>query len=204
MSIYKILSEIQAEIQVPKTHYNKFGDYNYRNCEDILDAAKPLLKKHGCTLVLQDDVSAIGNRYYVKATAILTEIETSETIVTWASAREDETKAKFDGSQLTGSASSYARKYALNGLFNLDDVKDSDTTNQGNNDKPETDKKPPKIDLKEAVTKLYTYATKTKKMTPDQYKKLKEDLKNQGKISNFDDRKWTEEDAKAVQEALAS
>lgn len=137
MSIYKKLSEIQAEIQVPKTHYNKFGDYNYRNCEDILDAAKPLLKKHGCTLVLQDDVSAAGNRYYVKATAILTEIETSETIVTWASAREDETKAKFDGSQLTGSASSYARKYALNGLFNLDDVKDSDTTNTGNNDKPE-------------------------------------------------------------------
>ena len=124
------LLNIQVELKAPKEQYNNFGKYNYRSCEDILEALKPLLSKYKTTLILKDDIVLIGNRYYLKATANLYDIETNKSIVeTSAFAREEEGKKGMDGSQVTGASSSYARKYALNGMFAIDDNKDIDTTN---------------------------------------------------------------------------
>lgn len=128
-NIYSKLSIIQSDLKVPKNQYNKFGDYNYRNCEDILEALKPILKETGAVITLSDEIELLGNRYYVKATATLTDVDSKESVSNSAFAREDETRKKMDGSQLTGSASSYARKYALNGLLAIDDTKDSDFLN---------------------------------------------------------------------------
>lgn len=126
------LAAIQYELKAPKTQYNSFGKYNYRNCEDILEAVKPLLVTHGAALTLSDELTQIGDRYYIKATATLANINNpAEDISVTAYAREDETKKGMDGSQVTGAASSYARKYALNGLFCIDDTKDADATNTG-------------------------------------------------------------------------
>lgn len=131
-NIETALLAIQCELKAPKTQYNSFGKYNYRNCEDILEAVKPLLVTHGATLTLSDELTQIGDRYYIKATATLANINNPvEDISVTAYAREDETKKGMDGSQVTGAASSYARKYALNGLFCIDDTKDADTTNTG-------------------------------------------------------------------------
>ena len=126
----KELISIQSELKAPKSQYNNFGGYKYRKAEDILEAVKPLLAKQKCTLIITDDVVLIGNRIYVKATAtIKNEKGECETTTGWA--REEETKKGMDGSQITGASSSYARKYALNGLFAIDDNADSDTTNDG-------------------------------------------------------------------------
>lgn len=126
----KELITIQSELKAPKSQFNKFGGYKYRKAEDILEAVKPLLAKQKCTLTITDDVVLIGNRIYVKATAtIKNEKGECETTTGWA--REEETKKGMDGSQITGASSSYARKYALNGLFAIDDNADSDTTNTG-------------------------------------------------------------------------
>lgn len=129
----KELITIQSELKAPKSLFNKFGCYKYRKAEDILEAVKPLLAKQKCTLTITDDVVLIGNRIYVKATAtIKNEKGECETTTGWA--REEETKKGMDGSQITGASSSYARKYALNGLFAIDDNADSDTTNTGQQD----------------------------------------------------------------------
>ena len=126
----KELIAIQSELKAPKSQFNKFGGYKYRKAEDILEAVKPLLAKQKCTLIITDDVVLVGNRIYVKATAtIKNEKGECETTNGWA--REEETKKGMDGSQITGASSSYARKYALNGLFAIDDNADSDTTNDG-------------------------------------------------------------------------
>lgn len=126
----KELIAIQSELKVPKSQFNKFGGYKYRKAEDILEAVKPLLKEQKCTLTITDDIMIVGNRIYVKATATLkNEKGECETTTGWA--REEETKKGMDGSQITGASSSYARKYALNGLFAIDDNADSDTTNDG-------------------------------------------------------------------------
>ena len=126
----KELIAIQSELKAPKSQFNKFGGYKYRKAEDILEAVKPLLAKQKCTLIITDDVVLIGNRIYVKATAtIKNEKGECETTNGWA--REKESKKGMDGSQITGASSSYARKYALNGLFAIDDNADSDTTNDG-------------------------------------------------------------------------
>lgn len=126
----KELIAIQSELKAPKSQFNKFAGYKYRKAEDILEAVKPLLAKQKCTLIITDDVVLIGNRIYVKATAtIKNEKGECETTTGWA--REEETKKGMDGSQITGASSSYARKYALNGLFAIDDNADSDTTNDG-------------------------------------------------------------------------
>lgn len=126
----KELITIQSELKAPKTQYNKFGGYKYRKAEDILEAVKPLLAKQKCTLIITDDIVIVGSRIYVKATAtIKNEKGEYETSTGWA--REEETKKGMDGSQITGASSSYARKYALNGLFAIDDNADSDTTNDG-------------------------------------------------------------------------
>lgn len=121
------LLNIQAELKAPKGQFNSFGNYKYRSCEDILEAVKPLLKENKCTLIITDDVQMFGNRFYVRATAILKDVESEEVLTNVAFAREEETQKGKDGSQITGTASSYARKYALNGLFLIDDTKDADT-----------------------------------------------------------------------------
>lgn len=126
----KELIAIQSELKAPKSQFNKFGGYKYRKAEDILEAVKPLLNKQKCTLTITDDIVMVGNRFYVKATAtIKNEKGECETTTGWA--REEETKKGMDGSQITGASSSYARKYALNGLFAIDDNADYDTTNDG-------------------------------------------------------------------------
>ncbi len=129
MSKYQKLIEIQNELKAPKNQYNNFGKYAYRNCEDILEALKPILLKHKATIFISDDVVNVENRFYIKSTVTFIDTETGETIQNSALAREDETKKGMDLSQVTGSTSSYARKYALNGMFAIDDTKDSDTTN---------------------------------------------------------------------------
>lgn len=130
----KELIAIQSELKAPKSQFNKFGGYMYRKAEDILEAVKPLLNKQKCTLTITDDIVMVGNRIYVKATAtVKNEKGECETTTGWA--REEETKKGMDGSQITGASSSYARKYALNGLFAIDDNADSDTTNDGQHQK---------------------------------------------------------------------
>lgn len=140
MSLFEKLSAIQAELKVPKDQRNDFGGFNYRSCEDILERVKPICQKHNTVLMLTDTLECIGDRYYVKAQAYLYDLESLEDVMTTAYAREEESKKGMDGSQVTGASSSYARKYALNGLFCIDDVKDSDFTNTG--DKPKPEQKP--------------------------------------------------------------
>lgn len=128
MNIYEKLMNVQQELKAPKNQYNSFGEYKYRSCEDILEAVKPLLKKNKLTLQINDTiVPASETRFYIKASAKLIDVESEASIENTAFAREVEDKKKLDGSQLTGIASSYARKYALNGLFLIDDTKDADT-----------------------------------------------------------------------------
>lgn len=127
--IYKKLLSIQKELKAPKSQYNQGLKFRYRSCEDILEAVKPLLAREGVTLTISDDIVEIGGRIYVKATASV--VHEGETVSVTAFAREEETKGKMDSSQVTGASSSYARKYALNGLFCIDDTKDSDATNTG-------------------------------------------------------------------------
>lgn len=127
MSAHEKLKNIQTKIKAPKNLYNSFGKYHYRNAESICEAVKPYLKREGCSLTLNDEVIPISNWVYVKATATLTDLEDCTSVETSAFAREPMDKKGMDPSQITGSASSYARKYALNGLFLLDDTKDADT-----------------------------------------------------------------------------
>jgi hypothetical protein len=144
MELINILAEIQKNLKAPKGQFNSFGKYNYRNCEDILEAVKPLLG--GAVLVISDELINFNDRYYVKATASIR--LNGEDIETTAYAREAETKKGMDVAQVTGAASSYARKYALNGLFLIDDTKDPD--NQDNSAK----KTPaPKVDEREPIEK---------------------------------------------------
>ena len=128
-TIHEKLQGIQASLKAPKGQTNKFGGYSYRSAEDILTAVKPLLRENGCTLVISDDIVGVEGRVYVKATAVLAEAESDYSIQVNGFARESETRKGMDDSQITGSASSYARKYALNGLFAIDDTKDADATN---------------------------------------------------------------------------
>lgn len=129
------LLKIQTELKAPKNLFNNFGKYKYRNLEGILEAVKPLLAKHNCLLLMSDDVIEVGGRVYVKATATINDIETSEQVSISAVARESAEKKGMDDSQITGTASSYARKYALNGLFLIDDTKDADTDEYHNTTK---------------------------------------------------------------------
>lgn len=122
----KELIMIQQELKAPKTQRNNFGGYNYRSCEDILEAVKPLLAEQSCTLTITDEIVMVGERIYLKATATLTNPD-GKAVSTTAFAREPEQKKGMDESQISGMASSYARKYALNGLFCIDDTKDADT-----------------------------------------------------------------------------
>nr|WP_278423939.1 ERF family protein [Streptococcus lutetiensis] len=128
VTIYKKLLNIQKELNVPKGQYNEFGGYSYRNAEDILNAIKPLLWENECTAFFRKDViEQVGDRYYLVATFDFVDISTGEKITVEARAREEVKKKGMDASQITGAASSYARKYALNGIFLIDDAKDADT-----------------------------------------------------------------------------
>ena len=131
LTLIQKLNVIQTKLKAPKNQWNDFGKYNYRNCEDILESVKPLLNETRTSLTLSDEMISVGNRNYVKATATLYDNESDAVIEVTANAREEETKKGMDGSQITGSASSYARKYALNGLFAIDDTKDADSQNNG-------------------------------------------------------------------------
>lgn len=159
MNIFEKLLAIQQELKAPKGQYNSFGKYSYRSCEDILEAVKPICAKYNIVLTVSDDLVYMGDRYYIKATARLIDtefpvgydvstkistvskavIDKYNSIENTAYAREEETKKGMDGSQITGTASSYARKYALNGLFCIDDTKDADTDEYKKQEqKPET------------------------------------------------------------------
>lgn len=156
--IYTKLSHIQNELKAPKNQYNSFGKYNYRNCEDILEAVKPICKKHRTTLVLTDSVELIGERYYIKSIARLQDWDSIEYVEGVAYARESKDKKGMDDSQVTGATSSYARKYALNGLFNIDDTKDFDTDEsqrQQNNGKQQPAKQ--QINIQEEIKKRTSY-----------------------------------------------
>ena len=128
-NVYFKLMKVQSKLKAPKGQYNQFGRYSYRSCEDILEALKPLLAEVEAIVNVSDEVKLIGDRFYVEATAMFLDCETGDSIVATAYAREDESKKGMDLAQVTGSVSSYARKYALNGLFAIDDNKDSDATN---------------------------------------------------------------------------
>ncbi len=154
----KELVKIQSELKAPKNLFNKFGGYYYRSAEDILEALKPLLVKYNCLLTLTDEVVLIGNRFYVRACATLKNAEGSAVSVT-AYAREEEAKKGMDGSQITGAASSYARKYALNGLFLIDDQKDADATHTHGNGNVSVEQENEKIN--EKITKEEIMNAKT-------------------------------------------
>ena len=144
------LQQIQTALKAPKGQTNAFGKYKYRSCEDIMEAVKPLLSEHGLCLIVSDEIIEVGGRVYVKATAELSD-GSKVVALSSASAREPETKKGMDEAQITGATSSYARKYALNGLFAIDDTKDADATN---------DHKPtPKMTSAEAIKKLDTAKT---------------------------------------------
>lgn len=130
-TIHEKLLAIQSELRAPKDQFNGFGKYKYRNAEGILEAVKPLARKHNAVCVLNDSIQSVGNRYYIVATATLIDCENGQSISAVANAREEDTKKGMDGSQITGTASSYARKYALGGLFAIDDGRDSDALNDG-------------------------------------------------------------------------
>lgn len=148
--LYKKVQEIQTHLKAPKNLYNSFGKYKYRNAEGICEAVKPLLAEHGLILTLSDELVAVGERYYVKATATICS-NAEEKLSVSAFARESFDKKGMDDSQITGTASSYARKYALNGLFLLDDTKDADTDEYSNenNRKMETVSKEQLEELKQ-------------------------------------------------------
>jgi len=161
MGIIEILEKIQKELKAPKSQFNKFGGFNYRSCEDILEAVKPLIPE-GVILNISDDIVMVGDRFYVKATAALimerpdTETQAPNSIQATAVAREPVAKKGMDESQITGAASSYARKYALNGLFAIDDTKDADTQDNSKETKTTskpTAKKPTKEDTPDTALK---------------------------------------------------
>lgn len=138
MSVYEKLHEIQINLNVPKNQYNSFGKYNYRSCEDILQALKPLLASTRTVLHITDTVVCVGDKNYIQANITLFDIDSGESVNVSAVAREAENKKGMDDSQISGATSSYSRKYALNGLFALDDARDSDATNKhGKDELPE-------------------------------------------------------------------
>lgn len=153
MNIYEKLANVQSSLKAPKGQYNSFGKYKYRSCEDIVEAVKPLLKANGLLLTMTDDLVFIEDRFYVKSTATVIDTAEGKEISVCAFAREEETKKGMDGSQVTGASSSYARKYALNGIFAIDDNKDSDSTNTHGNEQQE-EPKPTKSPRELLIAKL--------------------------------------------------
>jgi len=186
MKILEKLSQVQNELKAPKGQKNSFGNYKYRSCEDILEALKPILQKNRLALVLSDELVNIGDRYYIKAMAILHDLEEESNISNSAYAREEETKKGMDASQITGTASSYARKYALNGLFNIDDTKDADTDEYTKRTKEE-----PTKDTEEQFDMPIQKGQKQiiGKLKPEALKKL---LDEKYKVESIDNLTWNQ------------
>lgn len=174
--IFITLQSIQQKLVAPKGQYNSFGKYSYRSAEDILEALKPILQEHDAVLILQDGIVQIGDRYYVEATATLYAV--GETIGTTAYAREDDSKKGMDGSQVTGAASSYARKYALNGLFMIDDNKDPDTDEYHNQNNQGSSKQQKPAGQKEPPAEKSVKSNGSKTITGAQAKTIRTELKN--------------------------
>lgn len=175
--IFGVLQAIQSELVAPKGQYNSFGKYNYRSAEDILEALKPILKKYNAAITLSDEIVYIEGRYYVEASVTL--YAEGEAIGAKASAREEETKKGMDGSQITGTASSYARKYALNGLFAIDDNKDPDTDEYTNQTGKQAQAQKTAQSKSASNQKQNQRASgNVKYITGAQAKKLREDIKN--------------------------
>ena len=189
MKINEKLMNIQANLKAPKNQYNSFGKYKYRSCEDILEAVKPLLKENKMTLIISDTIEGVNNKNYVKATVILTDVENGDKIESTAFAREADNKKGMDDSQITGATSSYARKYALNGLFGIDDTKDSDSTNTHGKDKSKSPKPKPKSKSKDTVTTdeitVINDLIKEKGIDKDTFLKFLEDKINVSKIEDI-------------------
>lgn len=159
MNIYQKLLNIQSELKAPKNQHNKFGNYDYRSCEDILEAVKPLCKDQNVVLNISDDIVIVGERYYVRATATLIDLEADGAMIeNVAYAREEENKKGMDASQVTGATSSYARKYALNGLFCIDDTKDADTDAYKKQSQGKEESKQPNNNTTKTQAKLITEA----------------------------------------------
>lgn len=165
-SIYQKLSAIQNRLIAPKGQRNDFGKYNYRSCEDIVQALKPLCDEEKCVVFMTNRLIQVGERVYVEAMVTLADLESEQSIISTAQAREEEDKKGMDGSQITGASSSYARKYALAGLFMIDNEKDSDATNDGKPEKKEAPKEAPKMvnSPEEVPTGLITPNQKAKIM----------------------------------------
>lgn len=168
-TLYKKLLAVQSELKCNKSQYNSFGKYHYRNAEDILEAVKPLLVNVKATVIISDEIVNIANRFYVKAKAIFIDIESGEHTEVVAYAREPENKKGLDESQITGSTSSYARKYALNGLLLIDDNKDSDYAPEHKNSSANTISQETKDNLNKLIQE---YSDKSKKEIKDIVKEL--------------------------------
>lgn len=174
MNVYEKLLTVQSELKAPKSQYNSFGKYNYRSAEDIVEAAKPLCKEHGILLTLSDSVELVGAKAYIKATASIVDVaDPNGKVEVSAYAREPLDKKGMDDSQITGAASSYARKYALNGLFAIDDTKDADTADTGSAKKSSKAAQPPaeldKVVCPQCGKQVISQADKSGKMrTPNE------------------------------------
>ena len=187
MNVYEKLAAVQSALKAPKGQFNAFGKYKYRSCEDIVESVKPLLKQNGLLLTMSDEIVMVADRIYVKATATIIDTAEGKEVSVTAFAREEETKKGMDGSQVTGASSSYARKYALNGIFAIDDTKDSDSTNTGDSPAPEAPKanKTPRQMLIARLNELgidvnaYAAANKLNGKTDDEtFMKLLKELEN--------------------------
>lgn len=177
------LAKIQNELKAPKGQRNLFGKYNYRSCEDILEAVKPLLQAHGLVLLITDDIVQIGERYYVRATATIYDSEGSY-ISNSALAREEAVKKGMDASQITGATSSYARKYALNGLFAIDDTKDADATNKGQ-DEPRTTAKSQQLTAFSAEIRTALAKAQTVQELVETFGKLPQALRDSAEVKGY-------------------
>lgn len=191
MTIYEKLLSIQNELKVPKNQRNNFGNYNFRSCEDILEEVKPICKKNNVVIIVSDEIKQIRERYYVEATASLIDIETSEKIVNKASAREEDSKKGMDASQVTGASSSYARKYALNGLLAIDDNKDADTDEFAKQQNKGIDKKKPKKEIVKTISvpqqkRLFALANNRNDVVKNVITRYKYDKTDQIKVTDYD------------------
>lgn len=181
MTCHEKLLSVQARLKAPKGQVNKFGGYSYRSCEDILEAVKPILSEVGAIITAGDEIMMVGNRYYIRATASFTDVETGQTVTNTAYAREEESRKGMDASQITGTASSYARKYALNGLLCIDDTRDADTDE--NRKEPEgkgTSGRGRKTDSKKPDGQKGADGKATVPITGEQYLELMPMLKEAG------------------------
>ena len=161
LNVWQKLNRVQVELKAPKSQWNIFGKYYYRSCEDILEGLKTLLEKYNVAILLSDSVEQVGERYYLVAEAEFVDCETGDSIKKYGRAREEEAKKGMDSSQITGSASSYARKYALNGLFAIDDTKDSDATNNGSQSNTQAQKSSNDYTINQnQLKRLYAIASK--------------------------------------------